>query len=278
MSASGRDVDDDELDARLRALFADPRLDVASLPRTEEIVAGARRLRRRRAMLTGGGGALVAVAVAMVGLMVLGPRLTGGGDGEPVAVSPAEQEAESEAMLTAPPRSLHTNPQSLPELPDPKVTDPNSTMSSLETSPEASTPPESGSVTMTQAVLDATGYKRLELGMPFQEAVKTELLMVADGPPPPEKCVDYPLVEGDAVVKNVTVSAEHGVVAFTTVNAVTPDGVGVGSPVADVEERYPSGEGDERAFNVDVGTGRYEFTISNGTVSELRLVAHTYDC
>ncbi|WP_298181290.1 hypothetical protein [Saccharomonospora sp.] len=282
MNASGHDVDDvddDELDTRLRELFADTRLDVVPLPRVEEeIVAGARRRRRRRATLTGSGGALAVVAVAVAGFAVLGSRTPGEGDGTAVAVSPDPRETYSAPMLTAPSRDDDTGSDEMPQDPGAESVDSDSAVPPDQPVPQTSTPPQSDSVTMASAVLDSTGYGRLELGMPFREAVETDLLMVEGESPPPKRCADYPLVEGDAAVKNVTISAEHGLVAITAEGAMTPDGVGVGSPADDVEDRYPAGSGDETAFNVDVGAGKYEFTISDGTVSGLRLVAHTYDC
>ncbi len=279
MNTSGPDADD--LDARLRALFADSRLDVTPGARAEErIVAGARRLRRRRAVLTGGGTTLAVVAVA-VAVMVTGSRAGGKGDEIRVAISPAEPPPTSASLFTtrepeAPDASPPPNQSWTPgaEPPPSSLSAPPNPGSETPMSP----PVHSGSVVIADAVLAPDGYRALKLGMPYREAVATDMLMVSGETPPPPTCADYALVEGDTSVRSVTISRQYGVVGFAANNAVTPEGAGVGTSVDQLKGLYPGGREAEAAYTVDTGAGFYEFRIPDGVVTEVMLKAHTSDC
>ncbi|EHR59060.1 hypothetical protein [Saccharomonospora cyanea] len=279
MNTSGPDADD--LDARLRALFADSRLDVTPGARAEErIVAGARRLRRRRAVLAGGGTTLAVVAVAAA-VMVAGSRTGEKGDEIRVAASPAEPPPASASVFTTREPDAPDDPPPLNESRTPGAEHPTS--SHLVSPPPgpstAATPPvHSGSVVIADAVLDPDGYRALKLGMPYREAVATDMLMVSGETPPPPTCADYALVEGDASVRSVTISRQYGVVGFAANNAVTPEGAGVGTSVDQLKGLYPGGRQAEAAYTVDTGAGFYEFRVPDGVVTEVTLKAHTSDC
>lgn len=279
MNTSGPDADD--LDARLRALFADSRLDVAPGARAEErIVAGARRLRRRRAVLTGGGTTLAVVAVAAA-VMVVGSR-TGEKDDEiRVAAPSAEPPPASASVLTTREPEVPDDPSPLNDPWTPGAEPPPSSLSAppnpgSETA--LSSPVHSGSVVIADAVLDPDGYRALKLGMPYREAVATDMLMVSGETPPPPTCADYALVEGDASVRSVTISRQYGVVGFAANNVVTPEGAGVGTSVDQLKGLYPDGRQGEAAYTVDTGAGFYEFRVPDGVVTEVTLKAHTSDC
>ncbi|TLW93461.1 hypothetical protein FFT09_08695 [Saccharomonospora piscinae] len=275
------DSDGDEVDARLRALFADSRLDVAVRPSAEaEITAGARRLRRRRATLAGGGTGLAVVAVAVVGMLVVpGTRPQEERAEAPAAASPPDERTAAMTAFTAPLDSSEPptrSPERGEPLPPPAQ---DEVPEAATTSPQASSPEttHSGSVALGRSVLGPDGYGPLRLGMPFEEAVATDLLMVTGETPPPEVCADYSLVEGSEAVRYVTISRERGLVGVRAASAVTPEGVGVGTAADRLPSVYPHGSGGETRFSASTGPGRYEFALSEGMVSDLRLVAPS-DC
>lgn len=275
------DPDFDDLDARLRALFADSRLDVTLDEHAgERIVAGARRLRRRRAVLTSGGTTLGIVAVAAA-VVVLGAR-TAGPDGEtPVAASPAGPPPASASVL-----STSESPEP-PELPSPDgsrepeaaPSPPDLPSSSYPGAMTAMSPPvQTGSVLAADAVLAPDGYRALKLGMPYHEAVATNMLMTSDETSPPSPCADYELAEGDELVRTVTISRQYGVVGFAANSAVTPEGAGVGTPFDQLRSLYPNGIQTEAAYTVATGAGFYEFRVPDGVVVEVALKARASDC
>ncbi|WP_197319464.1 hypothetical protein [Saccharomonospora sp. NB11] len=279
MSTSDPNGTGDDLDARLHALFADPRLDVVPAPRVgEQIVAGARRRRRRRVVLTGSGTTLAVVA-ATVALVTAGSASDERQNDYNVAVSPPEAPPVDASTLHTPhPEHPDGPPPQAEPVPDgPSAATPSAEVSSAVVPPPSATM-ETGRILVADAVLAADGYRQLKLGMPYREAVATELLVVSADAPPPSVCADYSLTEGDSSVSAVTISREYGIVGFTANNAVTPEGAGIGTPVGDLETLYPEGRSVDRTYVVDTGEGVYEFTAVDGFVDTLALKAHTYDC
>lgn len=280
------DIDDlggvDDIDARLQALFADSRLDVAPAPRAEElIVAGARRLRRRRAVLAGGGTTMAVVAVTAAAIVVSGSPPSDEPGEIQVAASPPGSRPASVSVFETPQPDLPTYSAAMEYPSPPRATTPPP--GRTETMPPGSvtspsTPAHNGNVVIADAVLQPDGYRALKLGMPYGDAVATDMLMVSGETPPPPVCADYELVEGDAAVKAVTISRQYGVVGFAARNAVTPEGAGPGTPVERLKTLYPNGKAVDGSYVVDNGRGLYEFSTTDGAVVAVTLRSHTSDC
>lgn len=280
MSTSGPNGTGDDLDARLQALFADPRLDVVPTPRVgERIVAGARRRRSRRVALTGSGTTLAVVAAA-VAIVASGSHSDEKSNQMTVAASPPQAPPVDGSTLGTLQDNEHADPSALPESHQtgtPSSPSGGGASSEPGGSPQPSTPVESGRILIADAVLATDGYRELKLGMSYSDALATNLLVVS-GESPPQVCADYALAEGDSSVRAVTISREYGVVGFTAGNAVTPEGAGVGTPVDELENLYPEGRAVDGAYVVDTGTGVYEFTAADGVVDALELRASSSDC
>ncbi len=127
-------------------------------------------------------------------------------------------------------------------------------------------------------VLRHDGYRTLELGMPYREAVETDLLEVSGEAPAPEVCASYALVEGDDAVRHVTISETEGVVAFVATGARTADGVGVGTPAERVRATYPTARQEGSDYVVGTEGGDYRFAVRDGVVTDLRLTSPRFDC
>ncbi|SFJ57976.1 hypothetical protein [Amycolatopsis sacchari] len=259
-------TDEDELDAELRRLFADERLDVR--PRDDApatILAGARRVRARRRALTATGGALTAVVLVALGL-VLG------------------QVRAPHTDTAAPVRQPTSSGSAFPsaDSPSPSVVEPGSSVAGREpgtasgstalespgrtssvSSPASTSVPRSQSVqTLTAPVLGPEGYGKLALGMPFDVAVRTGMLERTAAPPEP--CGTYALAEGAAGIRTVTISDTRGIVGFEASGARTPERIGLGSDKDDLEAAYPKLVETANGYTVPAGpSSNYVFLLDD---------------
>lgn len=271
----------DELDAELRTLFDDDRLDLRPRPGAgTSIVAGARRVRRRRAALTGGG--VSAVVVAMVGGAVL---LNNPPPPQQAAAPPAAAGTSLAINPPSPPVPAVSVPASAePPLSAPAVED----EPRLDSSPTVSSAPVTvgppTDATSFQAavapVLGPDGYGNLTLGMSFSDAVATGSLRAEeDSPPPAEGCGTYQLSEGDGAVRKVVVSGEQGIVTFSASGARTPEGIGSGSSTGEVEQAYPDVQRGSATYSAPTGSGgNYVFYVADDQVDSVQLIAPEVSC
>lgn len=276
---SGPDAEGDELDARLRELFADARLDVRPAPRAErEIVTGARRLRRRRAVLTGSGTTLAVVGAAVAGLLVT--NQSGGGDRETslAARGPSETQQTSVSPLQLPDGTGSEVPDSSGSelVPPPSSSSPGATAESPDPGTTDSDAPDVLSVEGT--VIGPDQYRSLRLGMSLDEAAETGIVSEVWDHPVEGRCRTYRLEGEEPGEGQVTISSEHGAVAIFTTQGVTPEGVARGSSVAELQKTYSVDAVDDSSYFVSTQEGSYEFVVFKGSIIRVGIVSDQYDC
>jgi len=238
------------IDDELRRLFDDERLDLAIRPGAEQqIVAGARRIRRRR-FATATACGIVALVVVGGGIALAG---TGGQESLPPAVSTTDPvpTTSSAAPSTTAPTST-TRPPSTPTgtIEDAKIAD--------------TTAPESTATTPVYYfdVIDSWSYGPLELLMSGPDALDTGLLgavVFAD-----ERCARYTATYGGDVV----VSKRYGVVAIRVTRPVTaPEGIHIGSTVAEIKTTYPQAVEDRNGLHIGGAPVVTGFSIAGSKAS-----------
>ncbi|SFQ45697.1 hypothetical protein SAMN05421810_107290 [Amycolatopsis arida] len=272
---------DDELERELRRLFADERLELRPRSGAEAvIVRGARRVHRRRMLASSGAGTLAVVA------LVIGAVLLGGQRPERPGQDVASDDAaglaiETASSSTAPEPPVHPNQDETTE-PEGRTPadEPISPPTPPTSGPSSGTPTARPGVALSAPVLGPDGYGPLRLGMSFQAAVRTGMLATSeDAAPPPDDCGEYRLTEGTKAIQQVTISGSRGVVYFAASGATTPEGVGVGSSVAELEAAYPNLAADPHGMTAPAGPGaRYYFGTKGATVTVLHLVADQPGC
>ena len=253
--------EDDDLDAGLRALFADQRLNVpAGEAAVHAVVAGAKRRRRRRTAVLATGGALGVAVVLLAGGLFAGHVLP-----------PKEnQAANPPGLSTARPTPDQTGPRPAPQ---PSVMPPNS-----------------------PTVLGPTGYGAIAIGMAAKQVLGTGLVNTPVSGS--AGCTGYTYraaeqsrtsaaavapVQGKSLFVYLNTrepSVVQAIVAPTGVS--TPEGIGVGSPVASIRATYQDpGPQQGNVLPVPV-PGRlglsYWFTIDNDTVTSVALALTDATC
>ncbi|GLY64074.1 hypothetical protein [Amycolatopsis taiwanensis] len=272
-------ADDEELGRELRRLFDDARLDV--LPREgaeEALVAGARRVRRRRAALTTAGGALSAVVLVVGSLLAGSLRPDSTQTASPAGPGPEPSMTSSvePPVPSAPPMPNVTRSpvaQRTSTTPDP----PQGSLSTTTVPGRDTSRPGQVSV-LPGSVLGPTGYGLLQLGMSFQTAKATGML--AGASTPPTTCTTYTLKEGSYAVSTVYISPADGIVRFTAGGAHTPQGIEVGSTMAQLQVAYPGLSKSSVAYEASTGSGgSYVFYVDgHGLVTSIELIGPALTC
>lgn len=173
-------------------------------------------------------------------------------------------------------------------------------VSACASAPNTSTSPTAAS-SAAAPTLDATGYGALKLGMTKAEATATGLAAgitgaegscgdtsdgTLAGAPTAEPTAEVSYVQG-----NLFFSANTGkLIAISAYGPVaTPEGIKIGSTVAELKAAYPSwsGEPDEAGNPSDSGRGyvelpggkaNYRIVTNDGSVVELSLDSVDQDC
>ncbi|RZQ62113.1 hypothetical protein [Amycolatopsis suaedae] len=267
---------DDQLDAELRRLFADDRLDLR--PRADAggtIVSGARRVRRRRAVLTSGGGVMAVAVLVAGGVLLTGERHR---PEVPLAEPPAPTQFSSQLppAPVVPPGPTQSAPESSPAAP-PHPSSPPEEVPSKKATP----PPRSGKAPVYGPELEPVGYGRLRLGMSPEEAAASGVVLEGAGG---EGCVTYKATSGTPSVASVIVSPNLGTVFIDPAGSVrTPKGIGTGSTREEVYAAYPgtsTGRGTDLHLVAPAGNGA-SFVMdlnTDGTVADLNLERNDQDC
>lgn len=255
------------LDDELRRLFADDRLDIpVHAGATETVLTGARRRRHRRV-------AAVTASTALVAVLLVGGIAIAGGVPDSTPIRPA-------------------GPTTTESLAAPTTTPARPPTSTTTTRPSTTTPRATGAVTAdpppdaaSGPILGPDGFGALKLGMSYDDAVATGV-MIPDGPPLEDRgCGGYDLVGYPNSPSTISVYAMHdlGVAAiFLQKGMRTPEGIKLGSPVKDFYAAYPdTGPGDWQAVAAVPGNpdAIYHMVISkDGKVGSLALALRKHEC
>ncbi|GAA4543094.1 hypothetical protein [Amycolatopsis samaneae] len=276
-------MSEDELEQRLRTLFADDRLGVMPGASAEEtIVAGARRRRRRRRVVMSASGVTMAALVAVGGFTAVKIH----GSQSTAALSPGSPELSTQAPAPSTPGSpapATSSPPPTPAAPpDPGPTQHEETPPRATGSRAATTTPSKPQTTKvtTGPLLTASGIGALKLGM--TEAQVTAQGMKLGKKTTTDAC-SFANVQGGGLptTVNVTISQANGVVAVTpTAAAHTPEGIGAGSSKEDVIKSYAGASEEPDGLVAPAGqVANYHFTLTpEGDVASVNLASVYQDC
>ncbi|MBB4687080.1 hypothetical protein [Amycolatopsis jiangsuensis] len=268
---------EDELEQRLRALFADDRLAVEPADdAASAIAAGARKRRRRRRTLTTAAGV---VCVLTIGAGVVAFQLRAPDNGVAVSAQPI---TDSRVPAVPPSAESPSSTSDVPE-PPPAVTPPSEeTHSSRQPSGTRKSKSPSGRATAqatSGALVTADGLAGVKLGMSEQQLTDNgvTLLPVKESP----GCRYFALAGPGIPRSTAVVSPDNGVVAVKPVGAAhTPEGVGDGSTKDEVAATYPGTSETAGALVSPTGDqGTYRFSLSpDGAVASIEVRTATQDC
>ncbi|HEV3357117.1 MAG TPA: hypothetical protein VG247_09995 [Pseudonocardiaceae bacterium] len=241
--------EDDDLDADLRALFADQRLSVApGEDAVSSVLAGAKRRRRRRTAVLATGGALGVAAVLLAGGLIAGH-----------AIRPGQVQS--------------ANPSGLP----------TSSYQTLAPTPAPAAavlgPDGYGDLTLGMSAQQALAT---ELVTNRVRTVK-DCTIYDDTRPAPSGPAPTAQVNKSLYIY-VSGSAPTGVqVIVAPAGVTTPEGIGVGSSSAAVKSTYPTGSSQRGGLVVVAVPGHtdadYRFTVdSQGTVTTVGLSVARQHC
>ncbi|MFD9892099.1 hypothetical protein ACFWY9_22375 [Amycolatopsis sp. NPDC059027] len=277
-------VSEDELEQRLRALFADERLGVQPGTSAEEtIVAGARRRRHRRHVVLSASGVTMAAVLVVGGFAVV--KIRSSDSSTVMAATPPELSTQPPAPSTpGPPSAVSQGQTSNPQQPPPSSPPPGHAENPPHTTGgrgATTTPskPQTSKVT-TGPLLTANGIGALKLGM--TEAQVTAQGMKVSNKKSADACSYFDVQGGGLPTSvNAALSQSSGVVAVTpAAPAHTPEGIGAGSSKEDVLTSYPgAAEGPDGLVAPAGQVANYHFTLTQaGEVASVYLSSVYQDC
>ncbi|WP_284743304.1 hypothetical protein [Amycolatopsis sp. RTGN1] len=270
-------ISEDELEQRLRELFADERLDLPPPPEAgTTIVAGARRRRRRRQgvlAVTGVAAAVVAVSggLTMVRLHAEDGTAVMSADGSSISVKPPENLTAGRQPQTSVPGPTSTQ--------DIEASSPPAPPTSKASRPPSAQPPSKLPPVLSGPLLGSDGFGTIKLGM-------SETQIAAQGVTLTEaqagaSCTVY-TAQGSGVpsVATVVVSKAVGLTVVTPEQvAHTAEGIGAGSSKEQVLATYPAAK-DESGGVVAPATDAadYHFRLGDSGVVQTSLMSVSQDC
>ena len=270
-------ISEDELEQRLRALFADERLDLPPPPGAGTvIVAGARRRRRRRHAVQAVAGVAAAVVAVAGGLTMIRLHAEDGtavmsADGTEGSVNPPEDltagrrpepstpgpTGTQSIQASAPPVSPTSNPPQAP------VTQKASTLPAMPSGP----------------LLAADGFGKLKLGM--SEAEVTAQAVALSDPQAGASCTVYK-AQGSGVPASasVVISKAVGLVVVTPdVVAHPAEGIGGGATKDQVFAVYPKAKAETGGVVAPASAAAdYHFKLGETGVVQTSLMSVNQDC
>jgi hypothetical protein len=270
-------ISEDELEQRLRALFADERLDLPPPPDAGTvIVAGARRRRRRRQGVLTAVGVAAAVVVVAGGLTMVRLHTEEG---------TAVMSADGSAISVKPPENLTPGRQ-----PQPSIAAPTSTQDIEASSPPGSAPsrtvqppsaqsPSKLAPVSTGPLLASDGFGNLKLGM-SEAQVNAQGVALSDAQAG-GNCTTY-TVQGSGVpaAATVVISKAVGLTVVTPEQtAHTIEGVGAGSSKEQVLAAYPDAKDEPGGIAAPaLTTSEYHFRLDGSGVTQTSLMSLNQDC
>ena len=241
--------DDDDLDADLRALFADRRLSIApGEDAVSSVVAGAKRRRRRRTAVLATGGALGVAAVLLAGGLVAGQVIRPG-----------------QVQSAGPPGLSTSSYQTATPTPAPAAA--------------VIGPDGYGELTLGMSAQQALATRLVDTRVRTVNGCAT---YDYTGPAPTRPAAAAQL--NRTLYVYVSSSAPTGVqVIVAPPGVTTPEGIGVGSSSAAVNSAYPAGSSRQGGVMLFAVPGHadanYRFTVdSQGTVTSVGLSVARQRC
>ncbi|WIY04283.1 hypothetical protein QRX60_10715 [Amycolatopsis mongoliensis] len=269
-------ISEDELEQRLRRLFADERLDLPPPPNAgTTIVAGARRRRRRRQgvlAVTGVAAAVVAVSggLTMVRLHAEDGTAVMSADGSSLSVKPPEN-------LTAgrQPESSVPGPTSTQDI---EVSAPPASPTSRASRPPSAQPPSKVSPVLSGPLLDPDGFGTIKLGM-SEAQIAAQGVTLGDAQTGASCTVYSAQGSGVPASASVVISKAAGLVVVTPdAVAHTAEGVGGGSTKAQVLAAYPAAKDEPGGVVAPVGAAAFHFRLAADRVVQTSLMSANQDC
>ncbi|SFW51763.1 hypothetical protein [Amycolatopsis australiensis] len=270
-------ISEDELEQRLRALFADERLDLPPPPNAGAvIVAGARRRRRRRQGVLAAAGVAAAVVAVSGGLTLLNLHTEDG---------TAVMSAGGSSLSVKPPENLTAGRQPQPSIPEPTGTHdieasvPAPTPTSRASRPPSERPSSKPPTVLSGPQLGPDGFGALKLGM-------TETQIAAQGvtlsdPQASASCTVYK-AQGGGVPSSATVvvSKAAGLTVVTPEQAAhTAEGIGAGATKEQVLAAYPAAKDETGGVVAPVtSAAAYHFRLDGSGVVQISLASVNQDC
>ncbi len=270
-------ISEDELEQRLRALFADERLDLPPPPDAGTvIVAGARRRRHRRQGALTAVGVAAAVVVVAGGLTVVRLHTDEG---------TAVMSADGAMISVKPPENLTPGRQPQPPAPVPTSTQDISASPPAGSSPSRTVPPSSAQppsklpAVLSGPLLDSDGFGSLKLGM--SEADLTAQGITFSDEQAGASCSTY-TAQGSGVpaAATVVISKAVGLTVVTPEQAAhTAEGVGAGSTKEQVLATYPEAKTEPGGIVAPArSTSEYHFRLDDTGVVQTSLMSLNQDC
>ena len=270
-------VSEEEVEQRLRALFADERLDLPPpADATRTIVAGARRVRRRRravAVTSGVAAAALVVAGGLVGFKVHSQSDT-------AALTPGSELNVQTSQPPTPPATTATPAPATSTLADSVPAD-SSRKEVPQSTPRTSTKPPVKPVT-SGPLLTADGFGSLKLGM-TESDVSAQGVALKSAKQWSAACTSYD-AQGGGLPALAAISfseSSGGLMIVSPMSAAhTPERVGVGSTMDDVYAAYSGATpGSDGIVAPAGGIGEYHFKLNDaGNVSAVALYNTNQDC
>ncbi|QKV76979.1 hypothetical protein [Amycolatopsis sp. Hca4] len=267
-------ISEDELEQRLRALFADERLDLPPPPDAGTvIVTGARRRRRRRHVVQAVAG-VAAAAVAVAGGLTMVRLHTEDGT--------AAMSAAGTGTSVKPPEDLTQGRAPEPSTPAaPTGTQSISASAPPQTSPRPSATPRPTKLpaVTTGPLLAADGFGKLKLGM-SEADVAAQTITLTDAQAGAGCTVYKAEGSGLPASASVVISKTSGLVAVTPDVAVhTAEGIGAGSTKDQVLTVYPAAKEEAGGVVAPAGAAaEYRFRLGETGVVQTSLTSVTQDC
>jgi hypothetical protein len=271
-------ISEDELEQRLRSLFADERLDLPPPPDDagSVIVAGARRRRRRRQGALTSVGVAAAVVVVAGGLTMVRLHTDEGtavmsADGAPISVKPPEN--LTPGRQPQPSAAAPTSTQDI------DVSPPPGSAPTRTERPSSAQPSSKLPAVLSGPLLASDGFGHLKLGM--SEAQLTAEGITLSDVQAGASCSSY-TAQGSGVpaAATVVISKAVGLTVVTPDQAVhTAEGVGAGSTKEQVLATYPEAKEEPGGIVAPaLATSEYHFRLDDTGVVQTSLMSLNQDC
>lgn len=267
------------LDEELRRLFADERLALPVRPDADQaVVAGARKVRRRQL------NSALSIGALTMATVFIGGTAFGGDAPEQQRVPLAAPATIILSSGTSSVTSTEPTTTTVPSTSESQWTPQTTTSRTTTTAPTTTTriPPPS-----TPLAFGPESAGQLRLGMSEQDAVATGMITANVEPISSKGCKGYDIAGFPKAARYYAVlfSAKYGLVKVGGIaNAVTPEGIYIGSTEAEMKKAYPTQAPPHGAVGEYVTPvpgnpkAQYWIIVANHVVIDIRLELTVQDC